>query len=319
MRAKYIEQNTQVLDQLKSSDNEIRKEASIGVNDWLRMRSREDGFMRRIIPPDSNVTPADCDRQTAHRKLVIVKDKEPNTAPAMSVPFGNVPENEFIDAERYEVIFSRMQTPRYTADSTNLLTYDMDIKDVFNNLMLKDLVAEEDRKWVAVSNKAVGTLNAKAGTRYNSTGASGFVDAGPISRVSLNHLKKGLLSTTNALNPACVLINHITVIDIASLDRVEIGGDLAEDMFINGFEEREIGGTPYKITIKKDLVPNNIAYAYAGGSYLGDHYIMEDVTMETKTDGPMIEFYAHLMSGATIGNLAAVCKVDFANTLVVWE
>ena len=76
--------NEALINGLRSDSPELQKEATNGVNDYLRIRAREDGFARRIQPPIP-VTPADLDRQVDTVKPVIVKDTEPDTPSAYSV------------------------------------------------------------------------------------------------------------------------------------------------------------------------------------------------------------------------------------------
>ena len=167
--------NEVLIESLRSDDKGLQKEAQNGVNDYLRLRAREDGFARRVQPP-IDVTPADLDRQVDTVKPVIVKDMEPNTPGGYSVPFGTVPMNYYMDAPRYRIMFDRIMSYRFTADVANLLTYDLDIRQIFNDLMLKDILSEEDRKYIAVADTSVGPLNDKTAgnTRYGRLGATGY-------------------------------------------------------------------------------------------------------------------------------------------------
>jgi hypothetical protein len=126
LNADVRSRNENVINSLRSDDPVISKEAQEGVNDYLRLRAREDGFARRIQPPIP-VTPADLDRQVDTVKPVIVKDVEPDTPAAYGVPFGAVPMNHYIDAPRYRVMFDRVMSHRFIADVANLLTYDMEV------------------------------------------------------------------------------------------------------------------------------------------------------------------------------------------------
>lgn len=319
--------NENVIQGLRSDDRGISKEAQNGVNDYLRLKAREDGFARRIQPPIP-VTPAELDRQVDTVKPVIVKDVEPDTPAAYSVPFGAVPMNHYIDAPRYRIMFDRIMSHRFIADVANLLTYDMDIRQIFNDLMLKDILTEEDRKYMAVVNTVVGPLYDGTGTnnkasvnpRVAEVKALGNITAGPMNRASLSHAMKGLASTTRRLNPAVGLINNITIWDIVALDRIEIGGDLAEELFLNGFTERQIMGLRWFITIKTDLVPKNVVYYFAAPKFLGDFYTFEDVTVSTKHENFLFEMFAYEMIGATIKNSGAVARVDFSNPAgVQWD
>jgi hypothetical protein len=312
--------NEALINSLRSDDRGIQKEATNGVNDYLRLRAREDGFSRRIQPP-IQVTPADLDRQVDTVKPVIVKDTEPDTPSAYSVPFGAVPMNHYIDAPRYRVQFDRILSHRFVADVANLLTYDMDIRQIFNDLMLKDILAEEDRKYMLVTDVVVGPQNdTNPGTnaRLAEVGALGSVTVGTMDRASLAEAMKGLPSTDRHLNPAIGLINNITIWDVVALPREEIGGDLAEELFVNGFAEREIMGLRWAITIKTDLVPTNVVYYYAAPKFLGDFYTFEDVTVSTKHENYLFEMFAYEMIGATIKNAGAVARAEFTGTLQSW-
>jgi hypothetical protein len=313
-------QNEAVVSGFTSPDSMLRKEAQNGVNDYLRLRAREDGFARRIQPPIP-VTPADLDRQVDTVKPVIVKDMEPNTPSAITVPFGAVPINEYINAPRYRVMFDRILSRRFIADVANLLTFDMDIRQIFNDLMLKDILAEEDRKYIATVDSVVGGLNDTnplTNTHLARVGALGNVTVGPMTRSSLSESMKGLASTNRHLNPAVALINNIFIWDVVALDRTEIGGDLAEELFVNGFAERQIMGVRWFITIKTDLVADKVIYHFAAPKTLGDFYTFEDVTVSTKHENYMFEMFSYEMIGATVKNEAAVARSQFTGTLEPW-
>jgi hypothetical protein len=327
LNAEVRARNENVINGLRSSDPMIQKEAQNGVNDYLRLKAREDGFARRIQPPIP-VTPADLDRQVDTVKPVIVKDVEPDTPAAYSVPFGAVPMNHYIDAPRYRVMFDRIMSHRFIADVANLLTYDMDIRQIFNDLMLKEILSEEDRKYMTAVNTAVGPQynganannQAAVNPHVSEVAANGSITVGPMSRASLSHAMKGLPSSNRHLNPAVGLINNITIWDIVALDRIEIGGDLAEELFLNGFTERQIMGLRWFITIKTDLIPKNVIYQFGAPKFLGDFYTFEDVTVSTKHENFLFEMFAYEMLGATIKNAGAVCRVEFVNPAgVEWD
>lgn len=313
--------NQAVISGLTSDDAALYKHAQNGVNDYLRLRAREDGYTRRIQPPIP-VTPADLDRQVDTVKPVIVKDMEPDTPPAYSVPFGNTPLNHYIDAPRYRVMFDRIMSHRYIADVANLLTFDMDIRAIFNDLMLKDILAEEDRKYQVVVDTVVGPQNdplASTNARVAEVEAQGNITVGALDRTSLAHAMKGLASTNRHLNPAIGLINNITIWDIVALDRTEIGGDLSEDMFRNGFTERQIMGLRWFVTIKTDLIPTNVVYYFTSPQALGDFYTFEDVTCSTKHENFLFEMFCYEMIGATLKNAAGVCRAEFTGSRENWD
>jgi hypothetical protein len=306
--------NESIVNGLISSQDGLRKEAQEGVNDYLRLRMREDGFARRILPPVS-VTPADLDRQVDTPKPVIVKDIEPTSAGAYTVPFGTTPMDHYIAAPRYRVMFDRILSRRYNADVNNLLTWDMDIRQILNDFLLKDIMAEEDRKFMLVVDAIAGTVNTVNAT----LGSCQWITVGAMNRASLSHAMKGLPSTNRHLNPAMALVNNITIWDVVALTREEIGGDLAEELFVNGFAERQIMGLKWAITIKTDLVEDSELYMFAEPKYTGDFFVLDDVTISTKHEDYFLEFFAYESVGATIQNAAAVAKVTFDGTQRNWR
>ena len=306
--------NETIINGLISDDDGLRKQAQEGVNEWLRLRMREDGFARRILPP-LPVTPADLDRQVDTAKPVIVKDMEPNSAGAYSVPFGTTPMDKNIAGPRYRVMFDRILTRRYNADVNDLLTYDMDIRQILNDLLLKDVMAEEDRKFMAVADTIVGTVN----TPNTTLGSCQYITVGPMDRKSLSHARKGMGSTNRHLNASVGLINNITIWDVVALRRDEVGGDLAEDLMINGFSEQQIMGLKWAVTIKTDLVKDDELYMFAEPKYTGDFFVLDDCTISTKREDYFIEFFAYECIGATIQNIAAVSKVKFNGSMVNWR
>jgi len=303
---------------LTAEDPYLQKEAREGVRDFLRMRAREDGAYRQIQPPIM-VGREDLNKQLETNKPCIIKDKEPNSAGAVSVPFGSVPMNHYMDTERYIVTFDRILSRRYRADVGDLLTYDLDIRKIFNDLMLKDLLYEEDERALTAADVAVGTLNATTGTRVTSTGAMGYVTVGSLNRVSLANARKGLGETDNKLAPAVALINHNTIWDVVALGRDTVGGDLAERMFTDGFSQERIMNLNWIVTIKHDLVPDDIMYQFTEPDALGDFFILEDITVWTKHEAYMFEMFAYESIGGIIGNDAGVCKSSFTGSFSGWR
>jgi len=306
--------NETIINGLTSSDDVLRKQAKEGVDDWLRIRMREDGFARRILPPIP-VTPADLDRQVDTPKPVIVKDMEPTSAGAYSVPFGTTPMDRIITGPRYRVMFDRILSRRYNSDVNNLLTYDMDIRQIFTDHLLKDIMAEEDRKFMAVVEATVGTVNTVNATLESCQNLT----LGPLTRQSLAHAQKGLPSINRHLNSAVALINNITIWDVVALGRDSIGGDLAEELLVNGFAERQIMGLKWAITIKTDLVADSAIYMFAEPKYMGDFMELDPVTLSSKHEDYFIEFFAYECIGATIQNVAAVAKGSFTGSQKNWR
>lgn len=288
-------------------DQGMEKQAQDAVNDYIRVRMREDGFARRIIPP-VQITNDELDRQVDTDKPVKVIDKEPQSPGSISVPFGTLPVNRYIRGPRFRVMFDRILTTRFTKDIDELRTYDMDIRQILSDNSIKDMLAEEDSKFIATCTILLGSQGAVVAE----TGTVQWrLIAGGITRDTLAESMKILPSTPNHLNPSTCLVNNVTIWDIVKFGRDEVGGDLAQELFERGFAEREIMGVRWIITIKRDLVPDSSIFQFAEPKFLGKFFILEDTTMYIDRKAYMLEFFAYESIGASIANVAGVARADF--------
>jgi hypothetical protein len=299
--------NEAFLDKLASGDSRIVKEAQDAINDYTRVKMREDGFTRRIVPP-LTVTNDELDRQVDTDKPVKVIDMEVDSPAAISVPFATLPMNRYIRTKRYRIMFDRILTPRFTKDVDELRTYDMDIRQVLSDNSIKDMLAEEDGKFILT----VNTLLLGANVVIPETGVAQYVTiSGGVTRDTLAEAMKVLPRTPNHLNVATVLINNVTIWDIVKFGRDEIGGDLSQELFRTGFSEREIFGVRYIITIKRDLVPDSSIFMFTEPKFLGKFLVLEDTTLYVDRKAYMLEFFAYESLGCSIANIASIGRVDF--------
>ena len=292
---------------LNMLDSGMEKQAQDAVNDYIRVRMREDGFARRILPP-VQITNDELDRQVDTDKPLKIVDKEPQSPGAISVPFATLPINRYIKGPRFRVMMDRILTPKFTKDIDELRTYDMDIRQILSDNAIKDMLAEEDGKWIAVCN----SLLVAQGAAVPETGTIQWrLIAGGITRDTIAESMKIMPSTPNHLNPSTVLVNNVTIWDVVKFGRDEVGGDLSQELFERGFAEREIMGVRWIITIKRDLVPDSSLFQFAEPKFLGKFFILEDTTMYIDRKAFMLEFFAYESLGAAIANVAAVTRADF--------
>lgn len=299
--------NSVLFEKLASRDPMMEKEAIDAVNDFTRIKMREDGFFRRIMPPIP-ITNDELDRQVSTDKPVKVVDKEPDSPASVSVPFGTLPMNVYILGNRYLVMMERIVTPRFTKDVDELRTYVMDIRQILSDNAIKDMTAEEDRKFIyAVDYALVGagvTLATSGTVQYKQIG-------GGITRDSLWDSLKVMPETPFNLEVHTVLCNNITIKEIGKIGRDEMGGDFSQDVMKNGWAEETFMGVKWIVTIKKDLVPTNHMYHFADPKFIGKHYQLEDTTMYIRREAYMLEFFAYETSGATLGHTGGLAHIHF--------
>jgi hypothetical protein len=283
------------------------KRAQDAINDYTRIKIREDGFLRRILPP-VQITNDELDRAVDTDKPVKIIDKEPDSPAAVSVPFGTQPQGRYIEGPKYRVMFQRSLTPKFYKDIEELRTYTMDIRQILSDNSIKDVLAEEDGKFIAAVNAALVGANVVLPT----SGVAQYQTiAGGVTRDSLWDSFKVMPSTPSNLEVHTVLINNITIKEVAKFGRNEMGGDLSVDIMRKGWSEEEFMGVRWIVTIKKTLVPNNHMFMFADPKFIGKHYQLEDTTLHVKREAYMIEFFAYETAGATLGHFGGLAHVQF--------
>jgi len=299
--------NETLFEKLASDDGMMRKQAVDAINDFTRTKMREDGVYRRILP----MIPVTNDRlvpQVDTDQPVVVVDKEPDSPAAISIPFAALPDNLYIKGDRYKVTFDRIVTPRFTKDVDELRTWVMDIRQVLSDNAIKDMLAEEDGKFLRAVNTALVAANTEVPT-------SGVVQwqtiSGGITRDTLFDALKIMPSTPSNLEVHTILVNHITIKDVCKMSRNEIGGDLAQDIMRNGWTLQEFMGKRWIITIKKGLVPTNTMYMFADPKFIGKSYSLQDTTMYIRREAYMLEFFAYETIGGSIGHTSGLARADF--------
>lgn len=296
-----------IFEKLASRDAGLIKEAEDAVNDFTRTKMREDGFYRRIMPPIP-ITNDELDRQSNTDKPVKIVDKEPDSPAAISIGFATLPQNLYIRGPRYKVMFDRIVTPRFTKDVDELRTWIMDIRQVLSDNAIKDMLAEEDGKFLRAVNTAIVGPNRIVPT-------SGTVQyetiSGGITRDTLWDMLKIMPNTPSNLEVHVVLCNNITIKEVGKFTHNEMGGSLSEDIMKSGWSLQEFMGVKWIVTIKKGLVATNSMYHFADPKFIGKSYILEDTTMYIRREAYMLEFFAYETMGGTIGHTSGLARADF--------
>ena len=287
----------------------MEKRALDAVVDYTRYRMREEGFYRRILPP-IQVSNDDLDQQVDTDKPVKIIEREPDSPAAISIPFATLPMNLYVRGQKYRVTFDRIVTPRFTKDVDELRTYRMDIRQILSDNAIKDMLAEEDRKFIDACNAAMG------GAANTTVSQSGLVQwetiYGGITRDTLQDAFKILPRTISRLEVGTCLINNLTIRELMKFGREEMGGDFSQDVFKNGWTEQNFMNARWIISIKQDLVPTDSIFMFADPKFVGKSFILEDTTLYIDRKAYMLEFFAYETLGGAIGNTNAIARADFA-------
>lgn len=307
----------QHIDQMEFSPESTIKVAR-ATSDYIRMKLREEGFLRKILPAQT-ITGDDLNKQVNTDKPSKIIELEPDSPGAMSIPFGEFPTGTYIYGKRWLVTFNRIATPMFNKDVAELHDYDLDIRQVISDNALKDLQAEEDGKFIQTCNSILSgdNMGPNVGIPYGPNGTNVTLWktlSGGLTRENVVEAKKIMMATNARLRPQTALVNQKTAIEFEKWTREEVGGDMAQNILVNGWagEATKWCALNWITTIKDELVPDNSMFLFAAPEYLGRLYFLEDTTMFVKREGPMLSWYAYEMLGGGIANVAALSRVDFA-------
>lgn len=295
-----------------TSNDEMRtKNASMATTDYLRLRLREDSVSRKIITPKT-VSESDLDRRVEDDWPASIIDIEGQSAGAMTVPFGSLPPSAVIKANRFMVVYQKLTSARYEMDTTRLMTWNMDIRDMFYDLILKDIMDEEDIKFFSTVKAITGDKEEDKGKFYEETGAARWMNCGTFSRDAFAFFSKALMSNDYKLNPGMYLMNTVTAQDFIKFDRNEAGGDFAQNSLFGSVTVDTVDKNKLVTTTKSELVPDDDVFQFAPEEYLGVFYILKDVTMITDLkEDSLLNFSAYEYIGAAIENVAAIARGTF--------
>lgn len=286
----------------------MEKTAIDAVNDYTRTKMREDGFYRRILPP-LQISNDELDRQVNTDKPAKVVDKEPDSPAAISIPFATLPINVYIRGPRYVVMFDRIVTPRFTKDVDELRTWVMDIRQVLSDNAIKDMLAEEDSKFIQAVNAVM--IGPDVPVPYNNNVVQWETIEGGITRETLCDMLKIMPKGPSHLETHTCLCNNVTVKEIMKFGRDEMGGDFAQDIIKNGWAETNFLNCRWIITIKRDLVEDDSIFMFADPKFIGKSYLLEDTTMYIRREAYMLEFFAYQTMGGSIGHAGGLARADF--------
>jgi hypothetical protein len=228
-QADILARNANIVREIDATHEGEIKNASAAGTEMLRLRIREEGFTRRIIPP-KQVRNEDLDRAIDTDRPVMIEDMENDQPGAMSLPFGAGMDATFYYGLKYQCVFNEITTPEFTKDINELRTYKHDIRQLVTDNSLKDVQTQEDGGFIAGVDTIVGSSSG--------VGASGFQQnfdiQGGITRSNYRQILDGLEDLD--LNNGIVLINRKTAKAWLDWGRDEMGGDLSQSLATDGLK-----------------------------------------------------------------------------------
>ncbi len=295
------------------------KEASVSAQAFTRNRLREESFAEKIITP-IDISNDELDKAENPELLVKWNDREPDQAPAVTVPLGIVPDMYQFKGDRYPSYFTRLMSPLFSKDIDKLRSYDYDIRQILLENSTKDLASEVDRRFIAKVDSIVGTLNT------DNTSLSGYAlpqnvsISGGITRENVAEAFKVIQRLKVPFGPSqpdsgqskgVMLMNNVTAMEFVKMSRSEVGGDLAQKMWLEGLPAETLLGVKPIYTLKRDLVPDNVIYLFSSEEFFGKYYRLQPLTVFMETKSFFIQFFQYMNISLSIGNVRGACKILF--------
>jgi hypothetical protein len=279
----------------KLDTNEGLEKAAQAGGAFVRERLREVSFARSIVPPE-HLTKADCQRSVNHDTLVKINDIEPQSS-AAAVNFRGKAYERYIEGDRYEIPFFKVESEKFVKNEAELLAYDYPVTKVIEENSVKDLQKIEDGKFIEFTD-AVIAANGK-----NIIPAA----SGPATSENLVKLFKAL--DTDELAVGCILMHKADWDDFMTQDGAVIGSPLASEILVNGYTYNTMLGHKLVVTIKSSIVTPGDIYIFTDPKYLGNFYILNDTKFYIEKRGDMVSWQTWEYIGMGYGNLRACAKM----------
>jgi hypothetical protein len=294
------------------------KKAAVSAQSFTRNKLREESFTEKILTP-IDISNDELDKAENPEFLVKWNDREPDTAPAVTIPLGVVPDAYQFSGSRYPSYFTRITSPKFNKDIDHLRSYDYDIRAIMLEISTKDIAAEIDSRFIERVNSVLGTrdavnpLNGMGLPQYRSI-------SGGITRENVAEAFKVIKRLRVPFGPSqpdggeskgVMLMNTVTADDFVKMSRSEVGGDLAQDMFVNGLPSKTLLGVKPIYTIKSDLVPDGTIYLFSSEEFFGKYYRLQPLTVFMKNEAYFLEYFQYMNLSLAIGNVKGAVRIDF--------
>lgn len=300
------------------------KEAMDASSTFVRQKLREEGFARKILPPQL-VTAADLDRDLVDQPRVIV-EKEPDST-AASFGLSGQPEIRYFTAARYAVNFYKVAGEDYRKSKYELATYKANIQQILQENQVKDLQRQEDTNFMnGLWAIAIDGNSGNPGVQDYTSSSTGF---------GINTLMNAVAIITNQQQKPGKILMPYTVYMKLLTRQARIVGDVAATEALRGTGLNNFYGFEIITTNKHDLLTSanfssgqfgnatastnanygNMVVVTAPEAYFGQFYSLQEPTVFIETRADMIEFQTYESVGIGIGNTKGFVIAKFDLTV----
>jgi hypothetical protein len=204
-------------------------------------------------------------------------------------------------------MFDRIATPRFTKDVDELRTWIMDIRQVLSDNAIKDMLAEEDGKFLRPSTPPRRRRPDRPDLGH---------------RAARGH--RGRHHPRHPLGLAQGHAEHPEQPGGARCPREQHHHQGGREVHpqrdgrhpVRGHHEErlvppEVHGRQLDHHDQEGPGPTNTMYQFADPKFIGKSYVLEDTTMYIRREAYMLEFFAYETMGGTIGHTSGLARIDY--------
>lgn len=298
------------------NDPEMVKEAEARGAEYLKVQVYEDSFMERIIPAQ-HVSPGQCDRDVNSPNYQIVIDKEFADVTAVSTTFRGRSDYQYVETERYAVVFHKIESPEYSLTEGELRGMRQPVQNLIRHHIGYHIRKRMDEIFIGMCNAAV----ASSGLHIDLSAGTDTVIT-PQLLVRLRNLIDAQHENGRYLEASTILMtqsmyNYIgTWIQSNTSDGAGtwagIGNGMGYDKWKDGYSYDTLFGLRVIKTKKNDLVGENEIFVFTEPEYIGHHFTFNDDRFSIEHQHDILRWKGFRTFGAAVGNVSSIGKLTLA-------
>jgi len=285
-------------------DPSMLKEAEERSQAYLKLRVYEDSFLSRIIPPKP-ISPSQCDRTvdspTLLRKII---DKEFTDVTATTMDFRGAGDFQFVETEQYPVDFYKIESPEFHITEGELRAKEQPIQSLIKHHTARHIQERMDSVFIDAV-EAILTANPSQAITDTSD---------IILPKNLTNLRNVIDGRSDGFPQVCatLLMTQAQYNNIATWPQTGVDNGMGAEFWRDGYMYDKVLNLRVVKTIKANLIPNNVVYAFVAPEFLGHHLTFNDDRFQIRTEWDDISWKAWKTHGAAIGNNYGVAKLTLA-------
>ena len=291
---------------------ELLKTAEDNSTYFIRDRVRELGFGRKIFPPRF-ITSSELDRLPNSDEPMVMLEKDMD-AKAYTLPFRGKGESKYWDGENFVITFHKYESDKFHKSKFEMMNSKTKYDKLLEKRIVEAMFQVEDEVIMTAINAVITQAESDApGTQYQALSEGLTKTSLKILIQMMSKLRMIPTEPKSDKERPKLLVTTTLKQELIELGLMDIGDAGVSKHFNNGVSGiTRIMGLPIITTIKDDLVANDEVYIIAPEDYSGRFMILQDHTLQIKTEADMISFYSYAAMGFGIANTKSVAKIKLS-------